>query len=319
MHTTIIKSFTLLLFLPLSVFAQEAIDESRSVSSNERISIEVLSGEVTIRGSDDNLFRVRGTLAESADGYTLDSNNGFTRFEVEIPQRGFFNWRDHRDADQSNLEIEVPMGAELEFEGVNIAIVIEEVHGSTNISTVNGDIDANNLSNIVELSTVNGTIENRHSNGRIELSSVNGEIFDEESSGRISYNTVNGEIVAASNAEEVSVNTVNGDAEIELIGSQVIELSTVNGDIEIRLTQSLRPRIEGSTVSGDISIEVEPEISAHFSIDAHAGGNIENGLSNDQPTRDRYGPSKHLNFSTKDSQGSVNLSTVSGDIEIDEL
>ena len=319
MNSYFLKSLVLCLLFPLSTLAQESIDESRTVASNERISIEVISGKVSIRGTQDNVFRVRGMLAEDAEGYILESNNGFTRFEVEMPRRGFWNQRSRRDSDESELEIEVPMGAAIEFAGVNIDINVTEIHGSSDITTVNGDIYANNLSNIVSLSTVNGKIENRNSDGRIKLASVNGEIFDEDSEGRIEFTTVNGEVVSASRAQEVSIETVNGEAELDLVGTEVLEMSTVNGDIDVRLAGSFSPRIEGSTVSGDLNLIIEGEISAHFSINAHAGGDIENLFSDDRATRDQFGPRKQLNFKTKDAQGSINLTTVSGDIEIDDL
>jgi len=318
MTSTTLKSLALCCLLPLSAHAQEAIDESRVVSSNEHVSIEILSGDVTIRGAQDNVFRVRGTLAEDAEGFTLNSDNGFTRFEVNMPRRGLFNWSSNGN-DESNLEIELPIGSTVEFEGVSIDINIHNINGGSDISTVNGDIDASDLSTVVSLSTVNGSIRSNGASGRVEMATVSGEISDRESEGRIEYTTVSGDIVGHSRAQEVNVETVSGEAELDLVGTQVIEMNTVSGDIEIRLAQSLSPRVEGSSVSGGLYLAVEPQVSARISIDAHSGGDIDNNLSNERPTKDKYGPSRHLKFSKGDGLGAINLTTVSGEIELDEL
>lgn len=320
MKTALSRNILLLcLLLPFAANAQESIDESRSVSANERISIEVMSGEVRIRASEDNLFRVRGTLAEKAEGFTLESNNGFTSFEVEYPRSRGWSWRGNDDDEGSTLEIEVPVGSEVEFEGVNVDVDVAGVSGGSSINTVNGNIVASDLSNFVHLSSVNGDIDSSNSSGRVDIGTVNGEITDANSSGRIEYGTVNGEIKGSSSASEVTVSTVNGEAELVLTGTQVLELSTVNGDLDIRMPGSMSPRIEGSTVSGDLRLELEPGINASFELSAHAGGDIDNEMSDARPTRDKYGPRKELNFSTGNGSGSVEITTVSGDIEITPL
>lgn len=313
------NTLLLCLLLPYAANAQEPIDESRSVSANERISIEVMRGDVRIRASEENVFRVRGSIDEDAEGYTLESSNGFTRFEVDYPRssRGW-NWNNDDD-DGSELEIEVPLGSELEFEGVSVDIDVMGITGGSSINTVNGDIIANELSSFVHLATVNGEIDSRNNSGRIEISTVNGEVKDSNSAGRIEYSTVNGEISGSSNALEITLSTVNGEAELTLTGTEVLALSTVNGDLDLRLLGTLSPRIEGSTVSGDLRLELEPAINASFDISANAGGDIDNNMSDARPTRDKYGPRKQLNFSTGNGSGSVDLTTVSGNIEIAPL
>lgn len=307
------------LLLSGSLLAQEAIDESRSVLANERISLEVARGNATIRVSQDNVFRVRGTLDEEAEGYTLDSNNGFTRFEVETPRRlrgGFFG----NDDKGSQLEFEVPVNAELEFEGVNTNVTVDGIRGSASISSVNGEIIASNLASFVELSTVNGKIESSNNSGRLELSTVNGEIHDDASSGRAEFSSVNGELYINSSATEVSVSTVNGEADVRLQGTEELEMSTVNGDIDVRMVGSLSPRVDGSTVSGDLRLQLEPQISARFNLNASVSGDIDNRLSDERASRrGRYGPGSSLNFSTGEGSGNIEMTTVSGDLEVDSL
>lgn len=296
-----------------SVSAQEAINETRDVSANERVYIEAMRGEVEIRTSTAPQFSVQGTLDEEAEGFTLESANGFTRFVVEMPRSARLGgWNDNEEGSQ--LSIVVPQGSEVEFRGVNATVDIEGVTGGAEINTVNGRIMASGLSTFVQLSTVNGLIESRNNSGRVEMHSVNGEVDDSGSSGRVEYSTVNGQIRASSMATEISLSTVNGQAEANLQGTSELRLSTVNGDIDVRLEDATTPRIHGNTVSGDLQLTLEPLVSAKFSLNANAGGRIQNSLTADEVRREQYGPARRLNFSTGDGIGSVDLNSVSGQL-----
>lgn len=303
------------LLSPLGAQAQEIIDQFRSVSSDERISIEVLRGEVRIRTSEDNLFRVRGALDTDATGYSLESAAGRTRFEVEMPR----NTRQGNADVGSQLEIEVPAGSTLEFQGVNVNVDVQGVNGGTAIHTVNGNILAQDLHSLVALSSVNGRIDSHNNAGTLELSTINGELRDSGSSGTVSFSSVNADIKVDSQAQEVVISTINGKASVQLTGTQTLNISTVNGDVSVRLADSVRPTVNSSTVGGDLRLSLEPQVNASFALSSSVGGDIDNRLSEARAVRDRFGPGSSLNFSHGDGSGSVEASSVNGDIEIDSL
>lgn len=297
--------------------AREAVDESRAVTANEKIYLEVMSGEISIKAVDSNQFKIVGKLDEKATGYTLDSKDGFTRFEMTMPRQ--VNYRGSEKSNAADLRVEVPIGSTVEFKGVNSDVSLSGITGGSKISTVNGKIAATKLENLVQLSTVNGEIGSKDNSGQIELSSVNGEIVDVGSSGRLNYSVVNGSIEARTSAEEISVSTVNGDAKLKMTSTKRLKLSTVNGEIDAELADSASPRISGSSVSGDIELKLDTNVSARFDIKASAGGSIDNKLSNDKATKAKYGPARSLQFTLGGGDGSVELSTVSGDVELDKL
>lgn len=309
----------LLLSVSIAAFAdqRDSINESRAVAANEKIYLEVMSGEVTIKAVDSNQFKIVGKLDEKATGYTLDSKDGFTRFEMTMPRQ--VNYRGSEKSNGADLRVEVPIGSTLEFKGVNSDVSLSGITGGSKISTVNGKIAAANLSTLVQLNTVNGEIGSKDNSGQIELSSVNGEITDVGSSGRLNYSVVNGKIEARTSAEEISVSTVNGDAKLKMTGTQRLKLSTVNGEIDAELANSASPRISGSSVSGDIELKLDTNVNARFDIKASAGGSINNKLSKDKATKAKYGPARSLQFTLGGGDGSVELSTVSGDVELDKL
>jgi hypothetical protein len=124
--------------------------------------------------------------------------------------------------------------------------------------TVNGGIDAANLSGDVEASTVNGSIHVATS-GHAQATTVNGSIVAAMGratwTDRLDFTTVNGGItldLPANLSTEVRASTVNGDIETDFpltvtgrlgprslhgtigSGGRQLELSTVNGSIRLR-------------------------------------------------------------------------------------
>ena len=297
--------------------SREVVNESHNVSANEKIYIEVMSGEITIKAVQANKFSVNGKLDGKATGYLLDTKNGFSRFEMTMPRQVNYSGKD-KDK-MAELSFEVPVGSSVEFKGINGNVEVTGIHGSSEISTVNGKISADDLRTTVKLHTVNGEIKVSGASGYIELNSVNGEINDKGSSGRLRYEVVNGKIKGQSRAEEVSISTVNGDAKLELDGTKQLKLSTVNGEIEAKLSGVTSPRISGSSVSGDIELKLENNTSARIDLRASAGGSIANKLSNDKASKAKYGPARSLQFTLGSGEGSVEITTVSGDIKLDKL
>ena len=295
--------------------AGEAIDQSRNVSSNEKIDIENMRGEVRIVAVKGNKFSVKGTLDEKAEGYELTSENGVTRFHVKMPRTVNSGWNSDKQ-EGSDLTIEVPVGSELKFSGVNANVSATGIEGGARLNTVNGSVHGEKLKGDIVLETVNGQIDSRANAGRLQLTTVNGEINDKGSAGSLELESVNGEITVQSSAREVQLEVVNGEGRLDLDGTERLEFSSVNGEISAVLKNSKKPRISASSVSGASRLTLDADVSARFDLEASAGGDIDNGLTADKPNRAKYGPRRHLEFSTGNGDGNVEVSTVSGEIEL---
>lgn len=294
--------------------AGDSINESRKVSQTERIEIENMRGDVRIVATSGGTFAVKGRLDEKAEGYELTSDNGVTRFIVKMPRNISNGWGS--DKGGSDLDIEVPVGSELSFRGVNANVSARGIEGGSKLNTVNGQIKAEQLKGDIELETVNGQIESRQNDGRLDLNTVNGRIVDQGSSGTLDVESVNGEIRINSSAKEVELSVVNGEGRLELDGTERLEFSSVNGEIRAVLKNSKKPKVSASSVSGASRLSLDADVSARFELEASAGGDIENGLTADKAKRDKYGPRRQLEFSTGNAAGKIEMSTVSGELEI---
>ncbi|OCW98351.1 DUF4097 family beta strand repeat-containing protein [Alishewanella sp. HH-ZS] len=293
---------------------RQSINEVRTVSPNEQISLEVMRGKVEIRGTNSNQFRVSGKLDEKAEGFTLDSKGGFTGFIVQMPRQLREQYQEK--AQGSELVIELPLGSSVSFKGVNVDVSLTQVNGGVEINTVNGDITAAQLDGRVELATVNGAIKSQALNGQLRLRSVNGKISDQGATGRLSVESVNGEITLKSKPQELMVTVVNGEVDLELTDTAQLEISSVNGNVELELKNQNAPRIKGSSVSGKFELKLAANLDAAVSLKTSAGGSIKNSLTADQPSRAKYGPASNLQFTSGKGQGVIDINTVSGRIEL---
>jgi hypothetical protein len=303
---------SLILTMDVSAQRQQSIDETRQVSANEKITLEVMRGDVRIRTGADNTFSVRGQLDELAEGFELESDNGFTRFEVVMPR----SIRGSRNEQGSDLEIVLPANSDVEFSGVNVAVDAAGILGGASINTVNGDIVASDLGGVVALKTVNGPINSSNNRGRVSLQTVNGEITDNGSSGRLEVSTVNGAMDINSAAEEVTLNMVNGEVQARFDSTRTLEFDAINAEIHMTISNSKSPRINGSSVSGDIILELDSDVGARFDLHTNVGSRINNGITDDEASRPPFGPGRSLQFTTGEGTGSVELTTVSGSIEV---
>jgi len=309
-------AMALLLAHPPALAAGKPIDTKREVAANEKIEIEVQSGEVRIVAADTKTFSVKGEMDERATGFELESSGGATRFVVKMPRR-LTNWGSEEKNSGSNLDIVVPVGSVLRFSGVNTEVSAKGVTGGSRVKTVNGNVSAAALRGDIYLETVNGEIHSTDNQGRLQLQTVNGSIKDDGSAGRLTLESVNGEINVSSQAEEVSLSVVNGEGELTLTGTKRLEFSSVNGEISATVLNSKTPKITASSVSGSTKLKLDADVSARVEVEASAGGSISNSLTADKAQKaSKYGPRRTLSFTTGSGEGEVEISTVSGDVEL---
>lgn len=309
----IVMAMFVLVAAPTLAASGKAVNESKAVAANERIELEVMRGDVEIKVASGNQFTISGTLDEKAEGYEFNSAGGVTRFEVKMPRR-LFNNGYNDDGGGSKLIVEVPKGAVVNFEGVSSNVKASGVQGGADLTTVNGTIFARQLAGNVSLQTVNGSIESQDLQGHLKLATVNGEIKDSSQASSLEMESVNGEMHSVSTAKEVEVSTVNGEVDLTLNGSERLEFSTVNGEIDIKLAGSKSPRISGSSVSGALILTLPDLESARISVEASAGGDIDNTLTQDKVTKAKYGPMRSLETTLGKGDGRIELETVSGEV-----
>lgn len=298
-----------LLFMPLSM-AGEKVDESLDSDGVNTISIENLSGEVTIIGWDKSKVTVKGELDDKAERLIFEKSGNRINIKVELPHRGSWN------SEGSELTIHMPSNIRMNFESVSSDVELRNLSNDITVKTVSGNIKATDLKENIELSSVSGTINTTQLSGKVNLSTVSGDIEDKNSSGRLKLQAVSGEIQSKSKANEVFVNNVSGNTELQLTEVDEFKISTVSGDTEVSLFLQQNGVVKASSVSGEIELDFQNDIAADFRLKANAGGDLINKLTKQKANRAKYGPSAKLYFQTGNANSSVRVSTVSGDVVV---
>lgn len=209
--------------------------EATPSSSGE---VEVVAVKSSRRG---NAEDVRIEVVRHAEGVTICAvypSPGGRANTCEPGDRGSMNVRNNDTA--VNFTVRVPSG--VRFNG----------------RTVNGNVEANNLTADVDVSTVNGNVEVT-TTGLAAAKTVNGSITVEmgraDWNGDMEFKTVNGSIdlsMPASLSAEVEVKTLNGEISSDFPltvrgtfsrrhmsgtiggGGRSLQLETVNGSVNIR-------------------------------------------------------------------------------------
>ena len=191
--------------------------------------------------------RVEVTRVGSGDGDVLvcaiwrDVTEECDEQGYRTRDRGRSRWDRDNDNDVSiDLTVRVPDGVKVD------------------VSSINGGLDINGATSVVEAHTVNGGIDARSSGGPINASTVNGEIdvrMGAIGSGNLDFSTTNGSInvtVPDGLNADITMRTVNGSVGSDFPmtvngrisprriaatigrGGMKIDLTTVNGSIDLR-------------------------------------------------------------------------------------
>ena len=110
---------------------------------------------------------------------------------------------------------------------------------------------------------------------------------------------------------DVNVHSVNGTITLnDIFGSVAVEL--VNGDIDSKVTLPLDGTIAMGVANGDIKLDIPKNTSAQFASSVVNGKiNVSNlNLQNKVET------SKSVSGTCGEGRGTINLSTVNGDINV---
>ncbi len=235
--------------------------QSFPLDANGQFSIDDVNGRVEIQGWNSNIVVLNAVIhgktavSVAAVKINVDSDPSRVSVHTKLPSRAndssLWDWFKN-DIGNASVDyiVHVPLHARLE-----------------NVSTVNGTLGIDGMTDDISASTVNGTARVKNAAGNLTLSTVNGAVtadMDRLGQGQsVSLNTVNGQIKLAfpdTADASFSIATINGNISSDFsdlavkrqfpIGSSLngslgngagtVKANTVNGTIEIRKVEILK-------------------------------------------------------------------------------
>ena len=286
--------FGLLLLSAAAAHAGEAVDKTLDVKSNGLVRIENVRGEISVDGWERDQVQVVGTLDDRAKSLTFETVGATTTVRVETPDN-------LNRGEGSKLVIHVPQASRVR------------------VDLVSADLHLTNLKGGVDAKTVSGGIEAADIGDRIELATISGDITLGRGVGPTSFSSVSGDIKADADTSEIKIQTVSGGARVTSSARvQELTMHSVSGDLEVSASLADGAHVKGSTTSGDIRLAINPDAGVVVEMKSTAGGGIRNTLTHDRPSRDIAGAAS-LDLTLGNGQGGVELSTVSGRLELGSL
>lgn len=304
------------LLMTAIAYAGELVDEQASTSASPNVEIEHVTGVAIIKGWNKDQVKVTGELGKLSEKFIFEHDDNNVLIKVET-KRYKQDWRSGDVSKGDKLTIFVPEGSKVDYTGVIADVEASALTSDGKFELVNGEINLSDLSGRIKVESVNADVTMQNLTGVLSVETVNGDISGSHNgSDDLRIMTVNGDIEFTTKSPTVAVESVNGDATISLGDIRALSLTTVNGDMTASMKLLDDGDIDASSVGGSLTLNFQQQVSARFALQAHAGGDITNRLSDDKPSSAKYGPSKWLNFNVNGGKGRVDMSTVHGELRI---
>lgn len=275
------------------VYAGEEVDLLEPASPQGMVRIINVRGDVDIVGWDKDEIAIQGELDDLAEKLVFKVEENFTLIEVKLPKRNI-NW-----GDGSDLEINVPRGSRVDFEGVSTDLSIVDIQGGLRVKSVSGDVTADSI------------------HDRIIINTVSGELRVKTSEGSLRASTVSGNLDVESHTGDVDLESVSGEIELSSDRADRLRAQNVSGEIDVEMNLMAGASVELGSVSGDVELEINGHVDAQFEIDAGMGGEIYNEISDDAPSSSFPGGEK-LRMTIGNGSARITIRTVSGDIRLEK-
>lgn len=273
------------------LWASQRVDATRPADPDARISIEIVSGSIVIKGWDRSEVSIAGTIGEDADELEISGSGSSISIELDVPD----SWgRRRRDID-AHLEVSMPAGARLSVETVSAGISVEQVSGT------------------VELETVSGEIQLAGNPSRAEAESVSGDIRVDGDQTSISAESVSGDISLRGAARTVEAGSVSGNIEVSASEIERATFESVSGDLEFNGGLTANSRLHAEVHSGNVTLTLPADTSATWEVETFSG-NVTNEFGPEPKRTSEYGPGKWLKFTTGSGDARITVDSFSGNV-----
>lgn len=293
----------LLFALPaVGAHAQEAIDQTRSLSRDGTVDVQNLAGSVTVRGWDRNEVRVTGTLGRNVERVDVDGSGNRVSIRVRHPRRSG-SWR----GSGTELEIRMPAGARLRVKAVSADIDVEGVTGGLDLESVSGDVDIRGGGGRVTAESVSGTVTFAGTSDDLTVAAVSGNVM-----------------VSGVDGARIRASSVSGDVEVEGGTFRDGTFETVSGSVTFRGALSRNGDFEFESHSGRVLLELTAPVHATFDLSTFSGdlrgavGGLHIADHVERTSRWTPGREGRLQVGDRDRSARVRASSFSGTVDIRE-
>lgn len=272
--------------------AEDSFEKRVPAAANGAVEISNVAGSVSVAGWDKPEVEVTAELGSEQTRVEVTSEEGRTRVRVIVP-------RNSHDESDTELQVRVPRGSELQISTVSADIVARDVTGEQRLKSVSGNVKTDIAASDIEVKTVSGDLwlRGKSEDTDLRLSTVSGNVRLERAAG------------------EVDAITTSGDMSLDVQPARSVRVRTTSGSVEFRGKLSRDASFEAESVSGDLNVRASAENGFDFEISSFSG-DIENCFNVEAEKTNRYGPGQRLSGKRGEGGAKIRMQTMSGEIDL---
>ncbi len=260
-----------------------AVDTILALRPGDRVVLENLTGEISVRGWDRDELELRG---EDEDVPLIVSRRGSI---VRVA-------RDDRKGRRRGVEaaIRLPRWVDVDVSGRSLDIWIDGIDGTVEISGVSGDVWVENAGGPVRVRTIEGEIDVSGARAGVNASSQSDEVRLRDVEG------------------PVDAHSGSGDLTLVDIRSASVRAETQDGDVTFSGTVANDGRYGFFVHDGDAYIAIPATSSARVSVSTFDGD-----FESEFPVRiERYTGGREFDFTIGDGRASIEIQVFDGEIRL---
>ena len=269
-----------------------------AIGASGRLAIRVTSSDTRIRAIDGGTAHVRGSYQIGAAS-EADADRVFQQLQLRVAAGdGVLEVEEPKGLSRAlgsalsrmfggegqpmlELDVELPRGAELRFEGVSADVQASGLHGQQRYQTVSGDLLLQEAGGSLRIEGVSSDITVRaDAPVALQTNDVSGDLsVVTPLFASLRATSVSGDVElegAFARGGDHRIETVSGDAAIGLVGGATFDVRGLSTDVSCRLPNEMQghgdqrrvvvgdgvPRIRFSSMSGDLSIAAPRRMTA---------------------------------------------------------
>jgi DUF4097 and DUF4098 domain-containing protein YvlB len=318
----------LLLTWALSAAAREIkkdFHESFDVEEGFRLHLKHGDGDVTVTPWDKDVLDVRVQYRAEIKSFGL---GGKHYFDVDFREGkdvihvigkeessgsiGFHHFKLY----EYTYAIQAPRYLKLDLEGEDGDVEIEDWEGEIDCTLEDGDIDLQDIfAGRTQIDLEDGDLRIDHLQGDLLVDGEDGDVVLRDAKTRqCRIRLEDGDVTIRQSEGDFEINLEDGDVDFDRVRAGMLEVSAEDGDVELSLLKVDRIDLDIRVYDGDVTVDLEPGMSAIFSIDTQEGR-----IRTDLPgAKDLEKGRDHTSGEIGGGKGRIHIRTVDGNVTLRE-
>lgn len=155
-------------------------------------------------------------------------------------------------------------------------------------------------------------------NSTVDVEIISGNVTVSGIKGEIEAAAVSGDVNVEADSGRISLESVSGDVTVHNLGALTRgSFNSVSGDVVLDGALADGAEVDLESVSGSITLSIHGEVNARIDVETGPGGDIKNGLSAEESSRERYSGAESLSLRLGNGSANVNASVVTGTVTLE--